>query len=403
MKSTRLEYGIFQEASVNCSTAERVLRVNPSPSFGTAAKSTVSSFALTRKAFYFYSIPPEGEHLCTNKKYYWRRTGMRKYLLIVLTAIGIIGSACAFPKLKLFPDATDPLQEFTIQGTETGKVLVIPIKGIISDWPQWGYLRERPSMVQEVVSQLRLAEEDDEIKAVLLSINSPGGTSTASDILYHEILAYKERTDAKVVVAMMDVATSGGYYVSLPSDFIFAHPTTITGSIGVIFMRPRVTGLMEIIGFDMEVNKSGRNKDIGSPFRETTEEEQKILQGLTDGLGKRFVSLVAKHRKLDENALSDISTARIYLADEAVEQGLVDKIGYLSDAVIKAKELAGLPEDAKVVVYRRVEYPDDTIYNTATTQYRGKGMSLINLGLPDSMTSLHTGFYYLWLPAEGSL
>ena len=150
-------------------------------------------------------------------------------------------------------------------------------------------------------------------------------------------------------------------------------------------MRLRVTGLMEIIGLDMEVNKSGRNKDIGSPFREATKEEQRILQGLTDGLGERFVRLVAEHRELDENALADISTARIHLADEAVEQGLVDKIGYLSDAVVEAKKLAGLPDDAKVVVYRRVEYPDDNLYNTATTQYGGKGLSLINLDLPDSM------------------
>ena len=325
----------------------------------------------------------------------------RKYLLIMTVAIGFIINACAFPKFKLFPDATDPLQEFTLQGTERGKVLVIPVRGIISDWPKWGYFRENPSMVQEIVSQLRLAEEDEEVKAVLLSINSPGGTATASDILYHEILSFKKRTGAKVVVEMMDVATSGGYYVCLPADFIFAHPTTITGSIGVIFMRPKVTGLMEIIGLDMEVNKSGRNKDIGSPFRETTEEEQRILQGLTDGLGERFVNLVAKHRELDEKALADISTARIYIADEALGQGLVDKIGYLSDALKEAKKLAGLPDDAKIVVYRRVEYPDDNLYNTAITQYGGKGPSLINLDLPDSMTSLRTGFYYLWLPAEG--
>jgi ClpP class serine protease len=152
---------------------------------------------------------------------------------------------------------------------------------------------------------------------------------------------------------MMDVAASGGYYVALPADFILAHPTTITGSIGVAFMRPKVTGLMEKIGLEMEVNKSGKNKDIGSPFREATKEEQKILQGLTDGLGERFLNLVAKHRKLDKNALQDIATARVYLSDEALQHGLVDKVGYLDEAVSKAANLAGLSEDAKVVVYRR--------------------------------------------------
>ncbi|MCK4485255.1 MAG: S49 family peptidase, partial [Desulfobacterales bacterium] len=107
------------------------------------------------------------------------------------------------------------------------------------------------------------------------------------------------------------------------------------------------------IGLNMEVSKFGKNKDMGSPFRQTTEEEQKILQGLTDELGGRFVSLVAKHRKIDQRTLADISTARVYLAREALQLGLVDKIGYLSDALLQAKKLSGLPKDAKVVVYRR--------------------------------------------------
>jgi protease-4 len=127
-------------------------------------------------------------------------------------------------------------------------------------------------MVQEFVSQLRLAEKDKKIKALLLKIDSPGGSVIASDIVYNEILAFKKRTGAKVVVAMMGVAASGGYYISLPADTIVAHPATITGSIGVIFFRPKVTGLMGKIGVGVEVNKSGKNKDIGSPFRQTTAE-----------------------------------------------------------------------------------------------------------------------------------
>ena len=326
---------------------------------------------------------------------------MQRYLIIILAVTALLVSGCAAPRIKLFPDATDPLREFTLQGTEKGKVLVISIRGIISDAPSKGFPRARPSMVQEIVSQLRLAEKDEEVRAVLLKIDSAGGSTTASDLLYHEIMAFKKRTGARVVVAMMDVAASGGYYVSLSADFILAHPTTVTGSIGVIFMQPKVTGLMGKIGLNMEVSKFGKNKDMGSPFRQTTEEEQKILQGLTDELGGRFVSLVAKHRKIDQRTLADISTARVYLAREALQLGLVDKIGYLSDALLQAKKLSGLPKDAKVVVYRRTEYPDDNLYNTSTTQYSGRGLSLIDLGLPDSITFLRTGFYYLWSPAAG--
>lgn len=322
-------------------------------------------------------------------------------LFIILAVTAFLVNGCAAPRIKLFPDATDPLQEFTLQGIEKGKVLVIPIRGIISDAPRKGFPRDWPSMVQEVVSQLRLAEKDEEVRAVLLKIDSPGGSSTASDYLYHEIMAFKEKTGAKVVVAMMDVAASGGYYISLPADFILAHPTTLTGSIGVMFMQPKVTGLMGKIGLNMEVNKFGKNKDMGSPFRQTTEEEHRILQDLTNELGKRFVSLVAKHREIDQTALANISTARVYLAREAMQLGLVDKIGYLRDALSQAKKLAGLPEDSKVVVYRRTEYPDDNLYYTSTTQYDGSRLTLIDLGLPESMTSLRIGFYYLWSPATG--
>ena len=221
--------------------------------------------------------------------------------------------------------------------------------------------------MQEVVSQLRLAEKDNEIKAVLLEINSPGGSITASDVLYHEIMGFKERTNAKIVAGLMDVAASGGYYIALPADRIVAHPTTITGSVGVIFITPKVTGLMDKLGLAVEVNKSGKEKDIGSPFRPSTPEEQKIFQELTDRMGRRFLDLVAKHRGMDQKTLTSISTARIYLADEALQLKLIDSIGYLSDAIAEAKELAGLSKEAKVVVYRRSEYPNDNVYNMSTS------------------------------------
>jgi protease-4 len=119
------------------------------------------------------------------------------------------------------------------------KILVIPITGVITDSPKSRITRSMPGVVQEVVSHLRLAEKDDRIKVVLFKIDTPGGTTTASDILYHEIVSFKARTGKKVVVCMMNLATSGGYYVSLPADVIMAHPTTVTGSVGVILMRPR--------------------------------------------------------------------------------------------------------------------------------------------------------------------
>ena len=323
---------------------------------------------------------------------------MRKYLFIILLIFVLIFSSCATPRITLFSDDTVPLQEFTLQGKGKGKILVIPIKGEISGSTSKGLIFTKPSMIQEVVSQLKQAEKDKAIKAIILKIDSPGGTVTASDILYHEIIAFKKRTGVKLVAAMMDVAASGGYYIALPADFIMAHPTTITGSIGVIFMQPKVNSLMKKIGVGLDINKSGKNKDMGSPFRNTTDEERKLFQDLTDELGKRFINLVSINRKLEKNQLVEISTARIYLAPKALELGLIDKIGYLDDAISETKKLAGLSQDARIVIYRRTQYPNDNLYNTSVDRQGGQGLSLIDLNLPESISPLNTGFYYIWMP-----
>ncbi len=320
---------------------------------------------------------------------------MRKLLLLAVLIIVFSVAGCTAPKIRLFPSQADPLKEFTLGGEADRKVVVIPVRGIISDSPREGFIRTRPSLVQEVVSQLRLAAKDKDVKAVVLKINSPGGSVTASDILFNEIREFKKRTGTKVVVAMMGLAASGGYYISLPADYILAHPTTVTGSVGVIFMRPKVSGLMQKIGVGVKVNKSGKLKDMGSPFRAATAQEEKILQDLTDRLGDRFVGLVAKYRHLAPDVVARIATARVYLANEALELGLVDGVGYLDEALSVAKKLAALPADAKVVVYRRTEYPDDNIYNTST-RYGGGELSVISVELPDALTHFRTGFYYLW-------
>ncbi|MDJ0984594.1 MAG: signal peptide peptidase SppA [Desulfobacterales bacterium] len=323
---------------------------------------------------------------------------MRKLIVLFAAMAVLLFLGCQGAKIRLFSSAADPLQEYTLEGTATGKVLVIHIRGTISDAPRRRIVTTRPSMLQEVVSHLRKAEKDPEIKALLLKINSPGGSATASDILYHEIVAFKQKTGAKVVVAMMNVAASGGYYISLPADYILAHPTTVTGSVGVVFLRPDVAGLMNKIGIGVEVRKTGRNKDMGSPFRQATEEEIQIVQNLIDRLGERFLDLIDAHRRIDSQHLEQISTARIFLADDALKLGLIDRVGYLPDAVHEAKRLAELPENAKVVVYRRTEFPDDNLYNTSTSRYEGQGMSIVSLDLPESLTSYQAGFYYLWQP-----
>lgn len=210
---------------------------------------------------------------------------------------------------------------------------------------------------------------------------------------------FKRRTGAKIVAAFMDVAASGGYYIALSADRIIAHPTTITGSVGVVLLTPKVIGLMDKLGITLEVNKSGSEKDIGSPFRPSSPEEKKIFQDVTDVLAKRFLDLVDSRRKVGPEALRKISSARIYLPDEALQLGLVDRVGYLKDAIDEAKSLAGLPANARVVVYRRVRYPNDNLYNTSVSAPGSGPSPLVDSTFSELASLLKPGFYYLWLPA----
>lgn len=315
---------------------------------------------------------------------------------IFIAFLALLVSGCGGVNIKLFSDASDPLIESVLEGEAEEKILVLPITGLVSDQPDEGVLGTKPSLVQEVVSRLNKAKKDENIKAIVLQINSLGGTVTASDVLYHEITKIKAEKNLKIVASLMDMATSGGYYLALPSDEILAHPTTVTGSVGVIFLNPDVTGLMDKIGLRVNVYKSGEKKDMASLFRDSSPEEETILRDMIVELGGRFVRLVEKHRNLKDQALDEIASARIFLAEDAKRIGLVDRIGYIQDAVEEAKRLSGAPDDAKIVVYRRTEYPEDHYYNPMALSPAGKNIRLIDLGLERRSEILSPGFYYLW-------
>lgn len=319
---------------------------------------------------------------------------MRHGLLITLTLLLLALPGCA-PKIKIFaPQATEPLKEYVVDGEGDDKLALINLRGFLSSQPQQGMLRARPSQVQDLVSELELAEKDSAVKGVILAIDSPGGTITASDILYHEIVGFQERTSKKVVVVMLDVAASGGYYAALPADWIMAHPTTITGSVGVIFMRPKLHGLMEKVGVGVEISKSGRDKDMGSPFRPTTQEERELFQAIIDDYAMRFHSLVAKHRKPTPEHMETVKTARVFTALQAKQLGLIDQIGYMQDAFAKARELAKTGFDPRIVTYRRDKYPNDNPYNAMDSADAAK-LNLLGVDAQYIMPP-KAGFYYVW-------
>jgi protease-4 len=299
-------------------------------------------------------------------------------------------------------DKSKPLEEYTLQGSASEKILVIPIDGMITDHGDFSILSEKPGMVENVVSQLRLAAADDRIKAVLLKIDSPGGLTTASGILYHEISEFKKKTGKTIVVSMLDMATSGAYMIALPADVITAHPTTVTGSVGVIFMRPDISGLLGKIGVSVDVTKSGRDKDMGSPFRRATPDERKAMQSIIDKLNGQFLSVVKERRNLSADAVRQVSTARVFLADEALALGLIDKICYLDGALAECRRLCKLPSDARVVAYRRIHYHNDNIYNSSTSRYDGGGTSAFDPGILKLMGSASGGFHSVWPVAVGA-
>jgi len=314
--------------------------------------------------------------------------------LLLCACLGLAG--CMQADISLFGDPQKPYREQTLSGTGHDKVLLLGVDGLISEYTHEGLLRTRPSTVQELVAQLRLARKDTSIKAVVLKIDSPGGTTTASDMLYHELQAYKQESKVKLVAAMMGLAASGGYYVALPADQIVAHPTTITGSVGVIFLQPRLAGLMDKIGVGVDVAKSGALKDMGSPFRPATEEEKKLTAAMTQALATRFLDLVQKHRHLTPEALGAVSTARVFTAAEAKDLGLIDSVGYLDDALATARSLAGLDKDARVITYRRRPVANGTYYLPGVEAEHGRP-ALVNLDM-DSLLPPRAGLYYLWTP-----
>src|SRR5262245_50809671 len=175
-----------------------------------------------------------------------------------------------------------PYAEKVIEGDAEAeaKIALIDVQGVLTNEHEESLLSSKESQVIALVEKLKVAEADKNVKAVVVRIDSPGGDVTTSDILYNELIGFKSRKKVPVIAAFMGVAASGGYYLASGCDAIIAHPTTITGSIGVISMHVSLAGLMEKIGVKVDAIKSGPNKDIGSPFRALGDDERKLLQSL---------------------------------------------------------------------------------------------------------------------------
>lgn len=250
------------------------------------------------------------------------------------------------PVLVQAPFEVEQLEEARGSATRD-RIVQLDITGVISGDNAGG-----GSMVEEVKRALDQAVEDPRVKAIVLRIDSPGGEVTASDTLY---AAIKAAAAKKKVVAYLDsVAASGGYYLACGADRIVAHPTGITGSIGVIMSGYGVQGLMEKAGVENRTFKSGAMKDAGAMSRAMTDAERAFFQDLVMKNYERFVGIVSAARGLSVDELkAGIADGRVVLGEAAVAGKLADETGYVEAAYEAAKKLAGVP-DAEVVRYTRV-------------------------------------------------
>jgi protease-4 len=230
------------------------------------------------------------------------------------------------------------------------KVAVVDISGVLTSSQS---VSRDSSSARSIIEALEEHAADDTVRALVLRIDSPGGTVVAAQEVFAAVTRLQEETGKAVVASMADVGASGGYYIACAADRIYANPGTITGSIGVIMEFPNVKELFGKIGIAATTIKSGEFKDTGSALRDMTPREREVLQELIDDVYGQFVQAVGQGRDMTPEAVREIADGRIYTGRQAQDLGLVDELGDLSTAIAAAAELAGIEGEPSVVRPRR--------------------------------------------------
>lgn len=317
----------------------------------------------------------------------------RSTLALVVT---LATTGCITVEVPLF--GRPELVEQSVYGDGDAKILMLDIGGVLSTRSEAGTFGfgARSSIVARVRQQLEIAAQDDAIRALLLRIDSPGGTVIASDILYREVIRFKRETGLPVVAQIMGMAASGGYYVAMAADEVRAYPSAVTGSIGVIMAGLNMTGLLDKVGVANQTLVTGAFKDAGSPLREMRPEERAQLQTIVDDLFEGFLDVVDRGRPdLDRAAVEALADGRVYSARQAKENGLIDALGDLPEAIAATKKRAGIEGEVTVIVYHREgELPQNLFSNRAPPSSP--------MSLPAWLENVvRPSFLYLWAPWGG--
>jgi protease-4 len=255
------------------------------------------------------------------------------------------GSVPQVGRHSLGEDEWPDMEEVWSCGSGNTKVVRINLDGMImlgGEESVWG---GGVSSADMALRAIRRATHDDEVQAIIMTIDSGGGGITASDVLYQALLDFKAAGEGRKVISIFgDLGASGAYYVALASDYIIAHPTTVTGSLGVLMQSINARELAQKLGVRDVTIKSGNNKDLLNPLGEMTEEQRLMLQGIVDSLHERFIDLIAEGRQLSATQVRALADGRIFVAEEALELGLIDEIGYWEDAMVATAELLSVDE-----------------------------------------------------------
>lgn len=333
----------------------------------------------------------------------WSRCTTRNPVLLVCLALVAVLGGCAPVSFLITPVTRERgLEEFEVVRESIWadkKIALLDVDGVLRNVRERTFVGpagENP--VALFAEKLEKAAKDERVKALVLRVNSPGGGVTATDLMYTELQRFKRKTGKPVIAALLDGAASGGYYVACAADTIYAHPTSVTGSIGVVMVAPEFSGTMDKLGIRANVIKSGELKDAGSMFREMTDEERAVFQRIIDAMYARFLDVVAAGRPgLARERLERLADGRVYLAAEAKEHGLIDELGTLHDALGAAKKAAGLDGKPVVVVeYARPLSHRPNVY--AQSPETPAQVNLINLELPAWLEGPSPNFMYIWAP-----
>jgi len=329
-------------------------------------------------------------------------------LLVSLAGFAVIG--CGTPSFLITPVAsTNALEEQTVVGGRgffPPKIAIIEVEGMLANARTGGLLEATENSLSLFSQELDRAQGDPSVKAVVLRVNSPGGTVSASDAMYEMVKRFRKNTGKPVVASIQEVGASGAYYVSCASDKIVAQPTSIVGSVGVIFESMEFSGTLDKIGARAWAITSGPLKEMGSPFKPLAEPERQVMQQMVNQYFERFVGVVRTNRTINEAPAANVTdykeatyagvfSGRVFSGEDAKKLGLIDQTGLLPDAINLARQLADA-RDASVVMYKRPYAYAGTIYASNSTP--APKADVTNINVPALSRFVPSGFYFLWQP-----